>query len=109
IGHPYIFYEDVLPYFSTKVWLSSQKKVQEKKEGFIFKLLSPTQLEVCAKFPKITIKLRDFLNLYPGSYLKFPQLSEKDIIMEVEGTPLFRCKLGKVSNKYAIQLLDIYK
>ncbi len=109
IGHPYIFYEDVLQYFSTKIWLLSQKKLQEKKEGFILKLLSNTQLRVCAKLPKTIIKLKEFLNLYPGNYIKFTQVSENDIILEVENTPLFRCKLGKINNKYGVQILDTYK
>lgn len=109
IGHPYIFFEDVLPHFSTKVWLSSQKKAKETREEFIFKSLSHAPLTISAQLPQTTIKLKEFLELYIGSYLYFPQTTENDIILKIEDTPLYRCKLGKIGNKYAVQILSSYK
>ncbi len=109
IGHPYIFFEDVLPHFSTKVWLSSQKKTKESKEDIIFGLLSRAQLTVSVQLPKTSIKLKDFMELYIGSYIHLPQVTENDTVLYIEDTPVYRCKLGKTGNKYAVQILSPYK
>jgi flagellar motor switch protein FliM len=109
IGHPYIFYEDVLPYFSTRVWLASQKKSEESREDTILKLLSPTELTIKAKFPAIIIKLKEFLNWTIGSYIILPQITENDIILEIGNTSIFKGKLGKLSNKYAVQIQSVIK
>lgn len=109
IGHPYIFFEDVLPYFSTRVWLASQKKVKEAKEELVFKLLSPAQLTLTAQLPRYAIKLKEFMELNIGSYLHLPQVTENDVILYVENTPIYKCKLGKFGNKYAVQILAPHK
>lgn len=107
ICFPYMLLEKIINNLSGESWMSSQKSSTPEIRQTLEKELQNVELEVSAIIGRITITIRDLLQLQKGDVLCLDKPIDSDFIIQIGGKNKMTGKSGLVGRKKAIKIVKI--
>ncbi|OIJ13156.1 flagellar motor switch protein FliM [Anaerobacillus alkalilacustris] len=107
---PHVVLEEILPKLSVHYWMQTKKKsrLPEEVEG-LERNVRNAPLVMKAELGNSEITVQEFLQLDIGDTIELNSLIDDQLIIKVEDTPKFLGQPGKVKNKLAVQVTELFE
>ncbi|OIJ17843.1 flagellar motor switch protein FliM [Anaerobacillus alkalidiazotrophicus] len=107
---PHVVLEEILPKLSVHYWMQTKKKsrLPEEVEG-LERNVRNAPLVMKAELGNSEITVQEFLQLDIGDTIELNSLIDDQLIIKVEDTPKFWGQPGKVKNKLAVQVTELFE
>lgn len=95
--------EPVSDKLNTRMWTQSYKYSEKSKED-LKKLIMLSEMSLSAVLGKSVLSLNDLLRVQTGDVIRLDSFYEDPINVEIQGTPVYKSKIGKNKGYYAVKI-----
>ena len=105
---PYMVIEPVLYKLSAKQWFTlTKEEMNDETRGVLDKKIKSTWVPVTVNLGAAALRMRDVVELKEGDIVKLDTGSKENILVMVEGKPMFYGKVGVKGKKKAVKLTSL--
>ncbi|MFP4465485.1 MAG: flagellar motor switch protein FliM [Candidatus Goldiibacteriota bacterium] len=107
---PYLVIEPVLHKLSAKQWFTlTKEEMSEENQDILDNRVKNTWVPMSVNLGKSVLKMADIVGLKKNDIVKLETNAEEDILISVEGKPMFYGRVGAKGKKKAVKITGIVK